>query len=103
MPEATVLVDSYRYYSEGSPEDPQGVVREASKGDTVDVSQAYFDHGVQYGQLAKPGSSGGLPSTHADLDAFAAANDHTWSADDLKVADKQAELQAAGLAPAAES
>jgi hypothetical protein len=33
-----------------------------------------------------------LPRTHAELDALAEAREHEWSADDLTVAEKQAEL-----------
>lgn len=35
-----------------------------------------------------------LPRTHAELDEAAAERGHEWSADDLTVAAKQAELEA---------
>jgi len=43
---------------------------------------------------------GALPSTHADLDALAASAGHTWSATNLTVAEKQAELSEATAVPA---
>ena len=38
-----------------------------------------------------------MPSTHADLDEFAAEHNHTWSEDGLTVEAKQSELREAGL------
>jgi hypothetical protein len=38
-----------------------------------------------------------MPSTHAALDEYAADHNYTWSGDGLTVAQKQSELQEAGL------
>lgn len=109
-------VDNYRWVDE------DGLIQEAAKGAEIDVSEKEFeraqkmsaDGALDKPALAKPGSKeakaaaadddagpeGEYPSNHADLDALAADNDVEWSRASLTVAEKQAELQAAGVAPA---
>lgn len=110
-------VDSYRWVDE------DGVIQEADQGSEIDVSEKEFaraqkmsEGGVlEHPALVKPGSrehkafksdaaaepeaAAEFPDKHADLDALADANNVEWSKASLNVAEKQAELQAAGVSP----
>lgn len=109
-------VDNYRWV------DDDGLIQEAAKGAEIDVSEKEFeraqkmsaDGALEQPALAKPGSAeakaaladdgsdtaeaADFPDTHDELDALADANDVEWSKARLNVAEKQAELQAAGVA-----
>lgn len=93
MPKAIVLTDSLAYY-----EDDRRF--EVEKGAEVDLSQEDFDRHLAAGNVRAPGS-GGYPRTHDGLDELAATDpDFSFSADDLTVAQKREELEAAGVEPA---
>lgn len=82
----TVVRDSYRWM------DADGVLHEAERGKTIDVSDEEGARGVQLGYLEEGGSSGSLPKTHKDLDALAAERGVTFPDDVKTVAEKQAFL-----------
>lgn len=93
MPKAVVLTDTFGYY------DDDGDRQDVEKGAEVDLSQKDYDRHLEAGNIRAPGG-GGYPRTHDGLDDLAATNpDFAFSADDLTVAQKRDELEAAGITP----
>lgn len=109
MKKAELLFDSVGY------RDEDGATYHAAKDSDeykeqgyVEVPDKEFDRLKKLGAVREPGksdaSSAGWPGTHDELDKLAADNGVTFSKPDkgLKVSEKQAELEAAGVQPPSE-